>query len=149
MKIDIDVVEEKKKNKVLDPKNDVVFHAMFRESNNRLTAAFVSSVLKEDVTITANLDRHLDISKAVEKFGVMDLNVELHDKTKCNVEMQVVEHTGELDRFLYYLANSYARQLKRSELYNEIHRCTNIVMVNHEIDEIKHVEGYVTKWTIN
>ena len=106
-----------KEKKLLDPKNDLVFHAMFREKNNKLTEAFISSVLKEEVKIVSNLDRHLDISKTVEKFGVMDLNVELADKTKCNIEMQVVEYTGELERFLYYLANSYARQLKKNELY--------------------------------
>lgn len=137
-----------KEKKLLDPKNDLVFHTMFREKNNKLTESFISSVLKEDVKIISNLDRHLDISKTIEKFGIMDLNVELADKTKCNVEMQVVEHTGELERFLYYLANSYARQLKKNEVYGEIHRCTNIVIVNHEIEELKDTKGFISKWTM-
>lgn len=138
----------KNNNKLLDPKNDLVFHAIFREKNNKLTEAFISAVLKEKVRIVSNLDRHLDISKVTEKFGVMDLNVELADNTKCNVEMQVVEYTGELERFLYYLSNSYARQLKKKERYGEIHRCANIVIVNHEIEKIKDTKTYISKWTM-
>ena len=134
--------------KKLDPKNDLVFHSLFAERNNRLTEAFLSSVLKEDVKVISNLDRHLDISKATEKFGIMDLNVELSDKTKCNVEMQVREYVGEAERFLYYLANLYGRQLKKKDKYGEINRCINIVIINHEIEELKGTKGFVTKWSM-
>lgn len=134
--------------KLLDPKNDYVFHALFREKNNRLTEAFLAAVLNEKVKIVKNLDRHLDISKVTEKLGIMDLNVELEDKTRCNVEMQVQAYDGELERFLYYLANSYARQLKRKALYGEINRCINIVVVNHDIEELKDIDDFVTKWVM-
>ena len=78
-----------KNKKLLDPKNDLVFHAIFREKNNKLTEAFISAVLKEKVRIVSNLDRHLDISKVTEKFGVMDLNVELADNTKVRITAKV------------------------------------------------------------
>lgn len=87
-------MEKNQTYKLLDPKNDYVFHTLFREKNNRLTEAFLASVLKEKVKIIANLDRHLDISKVTDKFGIMDLNVELEDNTKCNIEMQVKEYDG-------------------------------------------------------
>lgn len=134
--------------KLLDPKNDYVFHTLFREKNNRLTEAFLAAVLNEKVKIVKNLDRHLDISKANEKLGIMDLNVELADKSRCNIEMQVQAYEGELERFLYYLANSYARQLKRKALYGEINRCINIVIVNHEIEELKDIDNFVIKWVM-
>ena len=141
-------MEKNQTYKLLDPKNDYVFHTLFREKNNRLTEAFLASVLKEKVKIIANLDRHLDISKVTDKFGIMDLNVELEDNTKCNIEMQVKEYDGELERFLYYLANSYSRQLKKNVDYAEINRCINITIVNHEIKELNDIENFVTKWAM-
>ncbi len=141
-------MEKKQTYKLLDPKNDYVFHTLFREKNNKLMEAFLASLLKEEVKIIANLDRHLDISKVTDKYGIMDLNVELKDKTKCNIEMQVKEYDGELERFLYYLANSYSRQLKRSADYGDINRCINIAIVNHEIVQLKDIENFVTKWAM-
>ena len=141
-------MEKNQTYKLLDPKNDYVFHTLFREKNNRITEAFLPSVLKEKVKIIANLDRHLDISKVTDKFGIMDLNVELEDNTKCNIEMQVKAYDGELERFLYYLANSYSRQLKKNEDYAEINRCINIIIVNHEIKELNDIENFVTKWAM-
>ena len=76
------------KIKLLRPKIDVVFHALFRKENNRLTEAMLSDILGQKIKITNHLDRHINIHSAEEKLGIMDLRVELEDKTKCNIEVQ-------------------------------------------------------------
>ena len=131
---------------LLSPKIDVVFHSLFRESNNRLTEAFLTDVLEEKVKIIANLDRHMDIRAAEEKLGVMDLRVELEDHTNCNVEIQIKKYKDECDRFLYYLADTYSRQLEIGEEYKEINKCISIVIVDHEIDELNGIKKVNTKW---
>ena len=55
----------KEKIELLNPKIDVVFHSLFRESNNKLTESFVSDILGEKVRIIKNLDRHLDRKEAI------------------------------------------------------------------------------------
>ena len=131
---------------LLSPKIDVVFHSLFRESNNRLTEAFLTDVLEEKVKIIANLDRHMDIRAAEEKLGVMDLRVEIEDHTNCNVEIQIKKYKDECDRFLYYLADTYSRQLEIGEEYKEINKCISIVIVDHEIDELNGIKKVNTKW---
>ncbi len=135
-----------KEIELLSPKIDVVFHSLFRESNNRLTEAFLTDVLEEKVKIIANLDRYMDIKVAEEKLGVMDLRVELEDHTNCNVEIQIKKYKDECDRFLYYLADTYSRQLETGEEYKAINKCISIVIVDHEIDELKGIKKVNTKW---
>ena len=50
----------KKEKGLLKPKIDVVFHALFREENKRLTEALITDILGEKVKIkTSDKDRHL------------------------------------------------------------------------------------------
>ena len=133
-------------NKLLKPKIDIVFHALFCEENNRLTEALISDILGEDVKIIANMDRHVNIKDANEKLGIMDLRVELTGGIKCNIEIQLNAHKYECERFLYYLANTYARQVSRGGEYDKLHRCISIVIVDYELDLLKDFERLNVKW---
>ncbi len=61
----------------------------------------------------------------------MDLRVRFEDGTYCNVEIQLKQYKYENERFLYYLANTYARQLERGDEYKEISKTISIVIVDH------------------
>lgn len=135
---------EKEKVELLNPKIDVVFHSLFRESNNKLTESFISDILGEKVRIIKNLDRHLDIKEAIEKQGIMDLRVELEDHSKCNVEIQLKRQKNDCERFLYYLTDMYSRQLKIGEKYNSIYKCVSIVILDYELEELKDIENVGT-----
>ena len=102
---------------LLQPKIDVVFHALFRRANNTLLEAMLSDILDTKVEIIENLDKHLDIATANEKLGVMDLRVKFKDGTYCNVEIQLKPYNFENERFLCYLSDTYSRQLERGEEY--------------------------------
>ncbi len=140
--------QEEKEWDLLSPKIDVVFHALFSETNNHLTEALLTDILKEKVRIIANLDRHMDISMAEEKLGVMDLRVELEDNTNCTVEIQIKQYKDEADRFLYYLADTYSRQLKAGEKYKELNKCISIIILNHEMKELKDAEELAVHFTM-
>ncbi len=135
------------KNEILlKPKIDVVFHALFRRKNNSILEAMLTDILETKVKIIENLDGHLDIATADEKLGVMDLRVRFEDGTYCNVEIQLKEYAYENERFLYYLADTYSRQLERGEKYKEINKTISIVIVDHEIEALKGIEDLNVRW---
>ena len=142
------MVENKKKD-LLIPKNDVVFHALFRQENKRLTEALISDILNEKVTIkTTDKDRHLNIKNPEQKYGIMDLRTELEDGTNCNIEIQLHEYDYEMERFLYYWSDAYSRQVNKSESYETLHKTISIIILDHEIKELEGDESLNTKWQI-
>ena len=137
---------QKNEELLLKPKIDIVFHALFRRKNNTLLEAMLSDILGTKVKIIENLDRHLDIQSADEKLGVMDLRVKFEDGTYCNVEIQLKQYKYENERFLYYLANTYSRQLERGDEYKEISKTISIVIVDHELDVLEGIEDLNVRW---
>ena len=142
------MVKNNKKD-LLIPKNDVVFHALFRQENKRLTEALITDILGEKVKIkTADKDRHLNIKEPEQKYGIMDLRIELENGTNCNIEIQIKEYEYEIERFLYYWANTYSRQLNRGERYKTLHKTISIIILDHEIKKLEGEESIDTKWQI-
>ena len=136
-------------NLLLKPKNDVVFHALFREENKRITESLISDILGEKVILKkGNKDRHLNIKTEKQKLGIIDLRTEFEDGTKCNIELQLLEHKYENERFLYYWADSYSRQLVKGDEYGELHKTISIIILDHEIEEMKESEKIGLKWQI-
>ena len=131
---------------LLSPKIDVVFHALFRRANNTILEAMLTDILDTKVKIIENLDRHLDIKTSSEKLGVMDLRVRFEDGTYCNIEIQLKEHQYENERFLYYLSDTYSRQLERGEKYEQISKTISIVIVDHEVEALKGIEDLNVRW---
>lgn len=138
--------EENKRLKLLSPKIDVVFHALFSEENNSLTEAFISDVLGEKVKIKANRDRYLSIKSANEKMGIMDLRVELENGSLCNIEIQLAKRKDEVSRFTYYLIDTYCRQLGQGESYSKLNKAISIVILDHEIELLEDFEVLDVRW---
>ena len=74
---------------------------------------------------------------AEQKLGIMDYRVVLEDNTVCNIEVQLQEHDYEIERFLYYLADTYSRQLSNGEVYEQLNKTISIVILDHEIEQLK------------
>lgn len=137
------------KKELLMPKIDVVFHALFREENKELTESLISDMLGEPVKLkTTDLSRHLNIKTAEQKLGIMDLRTELEDGSKCNIEVQLGMHKNETNRFLFYWADAYSRQLARGNEYGALNKTISIIILDHEIEEQKGIEELDIKWQI-
>ena len=77
-KIIITEKSDERRVKLLSPKIDVVFHALFREENKKLLEVLISDVLNEKVqVVTTDKNRYVDTREAIEKLGIMDLRAEL------------------------------------------------------------------------
>lgn len=106
----------------------------------------LSDILGEKIKIKTHLDRHLNIHSAEEKLGIMDLRVELEDKTKCNIEVQLNRHEFENERFLYYLANAYSSQLNRGNNYSELNKTISIIIIDHELSILNGFDELNVSW---
>ena len=137
------------KNKLLKPKIDVVFHALFREENKDLLEALISDILQEKVKVeTTDKNRYVNTKQANEKLGIMDLRAELEGGTQCNVEIQLEPKQYNNERILYYWADTYVRQLKRGNEYKKLNKTISIVILGYEIKELKGIEKMGIKWQI-
>ena len=135
--------------KLLEPKLDVVFHALFREDNKELLGALTSDILREEVKIkTTDKNRYVDIEEADDKLGVMDLRAELENGAHCIIEIQLKHCENEPERILYYWADAYSRQIKRGDRFGKLQKTISIAILDHELEELRGMEKIGVKWQI-
>lgn len=139
---------ERKEKKLLSPKLDVVFKAIFGEpGDERITKGFLETVLKEPI-------EKIDLSKNPilrrefkdEKLGILDILAEINGKEKVNIELQIVDRKNIVERILYYWSKLYSRQIKTGEEYEKLSKTIVILITNYEIKNID--VDYHTKWQI-
>ncbi|MDD4976944.1 MAG: PD-(D/E)XK nuclease family transposase [Bacteriovorax sp.] len=79
--------------KILDPKNDIVFKLFFSKEKNRpFLISFLESVLMPNNPIADAILLNPQITKNMmdEKASILDLVIQLKDGTKFDVEMQQI-----------------------------------------------------------
>ena len=137
------------KRKILSPKLDVVFQALFGErGSEKITKRFLQSILKEEIS-EVDLSQNVVLRREREdnKLGVLDIVAKLNEKEYCNIEMQLVD-TGEMkERILYYWSKIFTRQLKKGQEYKEIEKTIVILIANFEIKGLEDLK-YHTEWKI-
>jgi len=79
---------------------------------------------------------------------VLDIRVNLDNGEICNIEMQVVQQKNIEKRILYYWSKLYASGIKQGQDYEKLHKTIVILIANFEIDIIKDIPKYHTKWEI-
>ncbi len=135
--------------KLLCPKMDVVFHALFREKNIDDLSNFLSAILREQVKVTSiDKNRYVDIDTVDEKLGIMDLRAELNGKKQCNIEIQLNYYSDMEKRMLYYWSDNYKRQLVTGKGYNTLQKTISILILDYTLDILKDFEDVGTKWQI-
>ena len=140
---------EEENVKLLSPKIDVVFQALFGEvGSEEITKSFLEAILKEKITeIDLSKNPILRRTKVKDKLGVLDVIAEINNKETCNIEMQVGKKDSIIQRILFYWAKVYSRNIQKSEKYNKLKRTIMILIADFEIPTLKDL-GYLTKWKI-
>ena len=142
-------VKKRKGKKLLSPKLDVIFQALFGEvGNERITKKFLEAILDrklEEIDLSGNIV--LRRENIEDKMGVLDVLVKINKNEYCNVEMQLIEKDKLLERILYYWARIYTRNLKTGNDYINLKKTIEVLIVNFEIKELKELE-YHSKWKI-
>ena len=135
--------------KLLIPKNDVVFHCLFRKGNEKITKALISSIIEVKIKeIELDNDRYLLATYPEQKVGILDLNAKLDDGVLCNIEIQLADKGNIEKRILDYWSRLYGSQLKVSNKYSDLRKTIVILIADYELGLLKDIEKIHTKWQI-
>ena len=75
------------KKSILQPKNDVVFKALFSRGKPRITQAMLEAILKMKID-RLELDKSTDLlnDNKDDKNGILDLRAVINGNTECDIE---------------------------------------------------------------
>ena len=134
---------------LLKPKNDVVFHCLFRKGNEAITKSLISSIIgKEIKNVQLNNDRYLLQKYPDQKSGILDLNATLDNGILCNIEIKLADKGHTQKRFLYYWARNYGAQLVKGNDYETLKKTISILIVDFELNVLKDMIEPHSKWQI-
>ncbi len=138
-----------RKNNLLIPKIDIVFQSLFSKNNPEITKAFAEVLLEEKIeSIKINEDKELIRNRPNDKLGILDLELEINNKEKVDVEVQLLNKGNFIERILYYATRLYSDQFKRGEPYENAKRTVLVAIVDFEIEELKDIDEMETKWKL-
>ena len=136
--------------KLLEAKNDVVFHVLFNETAGKEDlGVMLSEILKRKVKVqTIDKNRYVNIDTAKDKFGIMDLRAEFEDGSQCNIELQLTPFPNFTERLIYYWSDNFTRQLKSGDTYYELKKTICIAITDYVLENLKDIEETGFAWTI-
>ncbi len=134
---------------LLKPKIDIVFQCLFSKDNEEITKSFVEVLLEEKIDkIIINSDKDLIRKKPTDKLGVLDLQLDINDKEKVDVEIQVSDKGDFIKRLLWYYSKLYSKQMVKGEYYDKIKKVVLIAIIDFELEELEEFKEMETIWKI-
>ena len=135
---------------LLKPTVDYVFKRIFGyEGNEQITANLLSSILKQeidDVELTGSPILEKDLLD--DKVGILDIKAKINKNITCDIEMQVVDQNNIEERILFYWGKLYTKTIISGENYKKLQKCIVILFADFELDSLKGIPKYATKWNI-
>ena len=100
-------------NPELKMKSDIMFKAFYgRKENEEFLQDFLEAVLEEKIKIKKVMhDVRLEQLAKEQKFGILDLGVELEDGEFINVEIQIKNYKNIEKRTTFYACKKLIEQL--------------------------------------
>ena len=62
--------------------------------------------------------------------------------------MQLVDERNIEKRIIFYLSKMYTQNLKKFHNYSELNKCISILFIDFELEKLKEIPKYLTKWNI-
>ena len=109
-------------NPELKMKSDIMFKAFYgRKENEEFLQDFLEAVLEEKIKIKKVMhDVRLEQLAKEQKFGILDLGVELEDGEFINVEIQIKNYKNIEKRTTFYVCKKLIEQLGPGEDYKQL-----------------------------
>ena len=141
---------EKVKKDLLNPQNDYVFKRIFgHQGNESITKSFISAVLNQNITdVVLESDSCLPKDMLDDKVGILDIKVKIDNHINCDVEMQVVDKKNIEKRILFYCSKMYAQSITSGTDYIHLEKSIAILISNYELESLKEIKKYVSKWNL-
>ena len=135
--------------KLLPPKIDIVFQSLFNAKNKEITKSFIEALLEEKVeSIVINNEKEITRDKPMNKLGILDLELDINNKEKVDVEVQLLKNDEFTHRLMYYWSRIYAKQIQRGDTYNKARKVVIIAITDFEIDVTKELKRMETIWNV-
>lgn len=142
--------DSKNKQGKIMPTNDYCFKRLFgNHGNEKITKDLLETILErkiEKIELDGNTILEKDISD--DKVGVLDIKTKINENEICNIELQIVDQKNIEKRILYYWSKLYSTSIKKGENYRKLKKTIAIVIANFELDKLKEIPEYHTKWQI-
>ena len=138
------------KQKLLNLTNDYIFKRTFGyEESKEVTKVFLRDILQDNINyIELNNQTITEKELMDDKVGIMDIKAVLNENIQCDVEMQVVNKHNIEKRILFYWAKMYAQTIREGSAYKELKKSICVLLTDFELDNLKEIKKYKTKWNI-
>ena len=147
----INKTQEKKLKeiKLLKPKIDIVFQSLFNQKNENITKSFAEALIGEKInSIVINDTKELSREYPEDKLGILDLELDINNKEKIDVEVQLLKNDAFINRLLFYWSKIYSKQIKRGNKYRNAKRVVIIAIVDFEINLTKELRKMESIWNL-
>ena len=130
--------------KKLVMKDDIMFKAFFsRTGNEKFLKDFLNAILGKEIKIKKVIhDARLEQLAREQKYGVLDLDIELESGEIINIEMQMENHNNMEKRTTFYASKKITEQFEPKTKYSELKKIVVISILNYSFIELPE---YVTK----
>lgn len=135
-------------NKLLSPKNDVVFQKLFGNPKNKhILISFLNSIItkagNEKIVNVDVEEKKIDISLLLdEKISILDIYVTTNRNTHINVEMQIINQYNMTKRTLFYWSKMFLKQLSRGEDYSELNKTITINLLDFNLFDFEKFHSF-------
>lgn len=135
---------------LLNPKNDYVFKRIFGHiGNENITKQMLNSIIKIPIkNIKINPSTILEKDLLNDKVGIVDIYAKLNNEIDVDIEMQVVNQKNIEKRLLFYWSKLYTRGIREGKNYNKLHKTIAILIADFEMNKLKEINKFCTKWQI-
>ena len=134
---------------LLSLRNDAVFKMFFsKKENEEQLRGFLkatTNLTDEDLAVIEVKNPTLTKENVGDKDFVVDVRITSASGDRLNMEMQMQNHDGFIERMVSYNARQYASQLKKGEDYVKLKASISLIVTNFELfDDTDEAYEYIT-----
>ena len=117
--------------------------------NEEITKNLLTSIIPDKIQ-KIELDSNPITEKDLidEKIGILDIKAKLNNNINCNIEMQIVDENNIEKRILFYWSKMYTGSIKSGDDYAKLERSIAILIADYNLENLKVIPNYMTKWNI-
>ena len=121
-----------KEDFIMLPTVDFCFKELMQNENVR--KGIIAAILNkrpDEIVNTELLPTILRKDSEDDKYGILDVRVQLDNEVQIDFEMQVVYYDFWANRTIYYLSKMYTEQIREGDSYDRLQKCIQVSILAH------------------
>ena len=121
-----------KEDFIMLPTVDFCFKELMQNENVR--KGIIAAILNkrpDEIVNTELLPTILRKDSEDDKYGILDVRVQLDNEVQIDFEMQVVYYDFWANRTTYYLSKMYTEQIREGDSYDRLQKCIQVSILAH------------------